>query len=130
MKNKIISEAIFKKDSGSQIKLLELFIDFASKFLGIKKPSVVLKFKHEGLTTTAAYSNNKIKVYAKERALVDIMRSIAHEMVHQKQDNDGRLDDSEHDANNTAGSPIENEANAVAGQIIRKFGEEHPEIYP
>ena len=130
MKNKIISEAIFKKDSDSQIKLLELFIDFASKFLGIKKPKVVLKFKHEGLTTTAAYGNNKIKVYAKERALVDIMRSIAHEMVHQKQDVDGRLDSSEHDANNTAGSPIENEANAVAGQIIRKFGEEHPEIYP
>jgi hypothetical protein len=27
------------------------------------------------------------------------------------------------------GSPIENEANAVAGVIIRKWGKQHPEIY-
>jgi len=130
MKNKMINEAIFNKDSDSQIKLLELFIDFASKFLGIKKPKVTLKFKHEGLTTTASYGDYKIKVYAKDRAMVDIMRSTAHEMVHLKQDIEGRLDASNYDSNNAAGSPIENEANSVAGQIIRKFGEEHPEIYP
>jgi len=130
MKNKFLNEALFNKQSDSQIELLELFIDFASKFLGIKKPKVALQFKHEGLTTTASYGNYKIKVYAKERALVDIMRSIAHEMVHLLQDLEGRLDQSKHDANNSAGSPIENEANYKAGEIIRKFGEEHPEIYP
>lgn len=130
MKNRMINEAKFIKESDNQIKLLELFIDFASKFLGIKKPKVTLKFNHDGLTTTASYSNYKIKVYAKDRAIVDIMRSIAHEMVHLKQDIEGRLDVSNHDSNNAAGSPIENEANSVAGQIIRKFGEEHPEIYP
>jgi hypothetical protein len=27
------------------------------------------------------------------------------------------------------GSPIENEANAVAGIIIRKYGKLHPELY-
>lgn len=130
MKKVIINEAIFKKTSDKQIKLLELFIDFASKFLGLKKPKVTLQFKHDGLTTTAAYSKNNIKVYAKERAMVDIMRSIAHEMVHLLQDTEGRLEQKNHDKNNEAGSPIENEANAVAGQIIRKFGEEYPEIYP
>ena len=57
------------------------------------------------------------------------MRSIAHELTHLKQDKEGRLQDNNHDENNEAGSPIENEANAVAGQIIRKFGEEYPEIY-
>ena len=57
------------------------------------------------------------------------MRSIAHELVHMKQDIDGRLEDNNHDTNNEAGSPIENEANSVAGVIIRKFGEEYPEIY-
>jgi len=127
---KVINEAIFNRSSDKQIKLFEVFIDFASKFLGIKKPKVALQFKHEGLTTTAAYNNHKINVYAKDRAMVDIMRSIAHEMVHLLQDIEGRLDPSEHNTNNEAGSPIENEANSVAGQIIRKFGEEYPEIYP
>lgn len=130
MKNKLINEALFNRESNSQIELLELFIDFASKFLGIKKPKIKLQFKHKGLTTTASYDNKEIKVYAKERALVDIMRSIAHEMVHLLQDIEGRLDSSEHDKNNSAGSPIENEANYKAGEIIRRFGEEHPEIYP
>ena len=130
MKKKLINEALFSRDSKKQIDLLELFIDFASKFLSIKKPKVTLQFKHEGLTTTASYGQYKIKVYAKERAMVDIMRSIAHEMVHLLQDIEGRLDSSEHNKKNAAGSPIENEANYKAGEIIRKFGEEHPEIYP
>lgn len=130
MKSNLINEALFRRDSKEQIELLELFIDFASKFLGLKKPKIILQFKHEGLTTTASYGNNIIKVYAKERALVDIMRSAAHEMVHLLQDTEGRLDSKNHDANNTAGSPIENEANYKAGEIIRRFGEEHPEIYP
>lgn len=130
MKKKLINEAIFDKTSKKQIKLLELFIDFASKFLGLKKPKIILQFKHEGLTTTASYGNKEIKVYAKERALVDIMRSIAHEMVHLLQDIEGRLEQTNHDKDNAAGSPIENEANYKAGEIIRNFGEEHPEIYP
>ena len=130
MKKKLINEALFKKTSNEQIELLELFIDFAAKVLGIKKPKVHLQFKHEGITTTASYGNKVIKVYAKERAIVDIMRSIAHEMVHLLQDLEGRLNQSEHEKNNSAGSPIENEANYKAGEIIRKFGEEHPEIYP
>jgi Zn-dependent peptidase ImmA (M78 family) len=81
------------------------------------------------LVTTASYGNNKVKIYAKDRAIVDIMRSIAHELTHLKQDVEGRLNDKNHDKDNSAGSPIENEANATAGTIMRKFGEEYPEIY-
>jgi len=129
MKNKLIKENLFVKTSEKQLKLLNLFIDFACKFLGVKKPKIILTFKRDDLVTTASYGTGIIKIYAKERALVDIMRSIAHELTHFKQDVEGRLEATEHDKNNEAGSPIENEANATAGQIIRRFGEEHPEIY-
>jgi hypothetical protein len=129
MKKSLLKEHLFDKNSEPQLKLLKLFLNFTCKFLGIKCPKIHLKFNREGLITTASYSKDAVAIYAKERALVDIMRSIAHELVHLKQDTEGRLEQNEHDKNNAAGSPIENEANAVAGQIIRKFGEEHPEIY-
>jgi hypothetical protein len=68
-----------------------------------------------------------IKIYAKNRAIIDICRSICHELVHHKQNLEGRLVDAVQDGED--GSEIENEANAVAGVIIRKWGKQHPEIY-
>jgi hypothetical protein len=126
---KILNEALFEKSSKKQRELLEEFIDFACDFLNIEKPTINLQFNRNGLVTTAAYGGNRVHVYAKDRALVDIMRSIAHELTHMQQDSNGRLKQTDHEKNNEAGSPIENEANAKAGVMIRKFGEQHPEIY-
>jgi hypothetical protein len=127
---RLLNEGLFDKTSKKQIALLDEFVDFACDFLKLDKPTIKLQFNHDGLVTTAAYGGNKVFVYAKERALVDIMRSIAHELTHMKQDSDGRLEQTEHEKNNAAGSPVENEANSKAGIMIRKFGEQHPEIYP
>lgn len=126
---KLLNEHLFDGSSKQQIDLLNKFVNFAGKYLGIKPPKIHLQFNREGLVTTASYGNNNIKIYAKDRASVDIMRSIAHELVHMLQDQEGRLEQTQHDANNEAGSPIENEANAKAGEIMRKFGEEYTEIY-
>ena len=68
-----------------------------------------------------------IKVYVKDRAIIDVCRSIAHELVHHKQNLEGRLLDAGKDGED--GSNIENEANAVAGIIIRKWGKINPELY-
>jgi Zn-dependent peptidase ImmA (M78 family) len=127
---KLLKEALFDKNSKKQIELLEEFIKFVCKELKVKKLPVHLQFNHEGLVTTADYGGKKIHVYAKERALVDIMRSLAHEYTHYKQDVHGHLNAKDHQKNNKAGSPIEDEANFKAGELIRKFGEIHPEIYP
>jgi Zn-dependent peptidase ImmA (M78 family) len=83
----------------------------------------------EQLTTTAAYDtqNNCILVYVKGRALVDICRSIAHELTHHKQNNEGRITNSQEDGQD--GSDMENEANATAGIIMRKYGKLNPDIY-
>jgi len=125
----LLTEHLFDKESKHQIDILNTFVDFTAKFLGIKAPKINLQFNRDGLVTTASYGENKVKIYAKDRATVDIMRSIAHELTHMKQDVEGRLDQKNHDDNNEAGSPIEDEANAPAGEIMRKFGEEYPEIY-
>ena len=59
--------------------------------------------------------------------MVDIMRSLAHEMVHHQQNERGDLGHNENEGDD--GSTLENEANAKAGEIIRIFGKQNPEIY-
>ena len=59
------------------------------------------------------------------RALVDVCRSIAHEMVHHKQFEDGRLEVKPPDI----GGEIEDEANAKAGQFIKMFARIDESIY-
>ena len=106
------------------------FVNFAKEFLGIKDDiKIKLAFERTpDLKTTAYYSlDGLIVVYAKDRAFIDVCRSIAHELVHHKQMLEGRLLDAMKDGED--GSPIENEANAVAGVIIRKYGKLHPELY-
>jgi len=53
------------------------------------------------------------------------MRSIAHELVHHKQYEQERLKVQPPDI----GGEIEDEANAKAGQYIKMFAKENPEIY-
>ena len=125
----LLNERLFNRHSEPQVMILNEFIKFACEYLGVPLTKVNLKFSHDGLVTTANYGNKIVNVFASDRALVDIMRSIAHELVHYKQDIEGRLNSMNHEADNKAGSPIENEANAKAGEIIRKFGERYKSIY-
>ena len=66
-----------------------------------------------------------IKIIMRNRHPIDIMRTLAHELVHYKQDVEHRIDST----SGETGSPIENEANALAGQIMRRFDEENPELF-
>jgi hypothetical protein len=106
------------------------FIIFTKEYLGINDDvKIELTFERTpDLTTTAYYNlNGLIKVYVKDRLYCDFEKSIAHEMVHHLQNTEQRLTNSEEDGED--GSPFENEANAKAGEIIRKWGKLHPEIY-
>ena len=104
------------------------FIKFAKNALQLKeKVSVkLLEKRHENMTAACYDPNtNEISIYTKGRAYADICRSIAHELVHQKQNELGVL---EVDSGQT-GSDIENEANACAGIIMRNFGEVVENLY-
>jgi hypothetical protein len=92
-------------------------------------PRIILQNGRGGLKTTANYNYSKdkkvIRVNSKNRALVDILRSIAHEMVHHKQFEDGRLKVKPADI----GGDIEDEANSKAGQYIKIFAQKDNTIY-
>jgi len=53
----------------------------------------------------------------------DILRTIAHELVHYKQDTEHELNDQ----SGTTGSPHENQAHAIAGIVMRHFNKRYPE---
>jgi hypothetical protein len=110
--------------------IMDKFIEFCGDYLDLSNPFTIRLTKdREDVTTTAYYDIHKshICVYIKDRAIMDVMRSVAHELVHHLQNQNGELIGSSEEGDD--GSPIENEANAKAGEIIRVFGKQNPEIY-
>lgn len=69
--------------------------------------------------------NNTITVSIVNRHPIDIMRTLAHELTHYKQDITKGLNAN---SGNT-GSPEEDEANAMAGRIMRHFDEKYPHAF-
>ncbi len=109
---------------------LNNFVKFVKEQLELKTvPTISIQNHRNGLKTTANYDYTKenkiVKVCMKNRALVDVMRSIAHELVHHKQFEEGRLDVKPPDI----GGEIEDEANAKAGQFIKMFARIDESIY-
>jgi hypothetical protein len=73
------------------------------------------------------YQPHKKSIYIiiAKRHPADIFRTLAHELVHYKQDLDGRL---KQDSGNT-GSEEENEANSKAAVIMRNFAQAKPNLF-
>jgi hypothetical protein len=110
---------------------LNSFVKFVKEQLELKDvPTISIQNHRNGLKTTANYDytkeNKVVKVCMKNRALVDVMRSIAHELVHHKQWEDGRLNGPKPP---DIGGEIEDEANAKAGQFIKMFAKQDETIY-
>lgn len=68
---------------------------------------------------------NQIKIFYPGRNLADICRSLAHELVHHRQKELNMLASDSGDT----GSEIENEANALAGILMRDYGRLNLSVY-
>jgi hypothetical protein len=116
----------------SQTATIGEFIKYACKDLGIQNPPRNLTFSYDTKAAKEKRSfgyfdpnSNKIWVYVRNRNMADILRTLAHELVHRKQDEDGRIDYK----SGETGSDIENEANAQAGVLLRNYGKINNGIY-
>ena len=104
------------------------FLPIAVKHLQLKslpKIHLVKELHDTHVPTFGRFENDtrSITVVVANRNPVDIIRTLAHELVHYAQGERGELeDDSWH-----TGSPEENEAHEVAGIIMREFDQEYPE---
>jgi len=116
----------------SQTATIGEFIKYSVKNLGLQNlPSnLTLSYDNNKAKEKRSFgyfdpSSNKIWVYVKNRNMADILRTLAHELIHRKQEEDGRLDIN----SGKTGSPIEDEANAMAGVLLRNFGKINNSIY-
>lgn len=107
--------------------VLDDFVIFCQDKLGIQSmPEIELLAYKIPEMTTACYNpkTNVLNILSGSRALVDVLRSIAHELVHRQQDEQGRLkpgDGPGYDGRQDIGADYENEANAVGGALIKEF---------
>lgn len=104
------------------------FVKFVKNNLGLQQPFKVklTSNRDSDLRTYAFYdkTSGNMKVYTGNRGLADVLRSVAHEMVHHLQNQRQELNVNHPDV----GGRIEDEANAVAGQLVKKFGYENPDL--
>jgi len=127
--NEILTEGMAKKDT---YKILLDFIKFAAEHLELETlPKFDFVFDSKQSVEHKSFGGyapgaEHITITVKNRHINDVLRTLAHELVHFKQDlNDELADD---DAGST-GSPQENEANAKAAVILRNWGKKHPEYF-
>jgi Zn-dependent peptidase ImmA (M78 family) len=109
------------------IDALRDFLPLAIKHLKLKKlPKIKLlrDVETENLPSFGKFSNDDRTVHVgiKNRHPNDILRTLAHELTHYAQGEHGKLDA---DSWQT-GSPVEDQANAEAGVIMREFNKQFP----
>lgn len=125
----LLMEGMSKQDTFS---ILLDFIRFAAEHLELEKlPKFDFKFDNERSVKHSSFGGyspdaKHITITVVNRHIMDVCRTLAHELVHFKQDLANDLDDP--DAGST-GSPQENEANAEAAVIMRNWGKLHPELF-
>ena len=114
-----------------KVQIATNFTMFAMEYLEIEQaPSIVFtndnKWCKENKTFGQyAPQSGEIVVYIKNRNMADILRTLCHEMIHHRQNEEGRLDQE----SGKTGSAIENEANSKAGIMLRNYGALNDIIY-
>ena len=151
--NKIIAKTVMRKDNfmssnptyqfenknpstvkKSKGRIIGEFIKFATERLELESlPNKIQLIKNESfpkaVKSFGGYNpeTDSIFIYAgNNRNIVDILRTLAHELVHLKQRKDGRIGGIK---DGDTGSDIENEANAAAGILLRDYGRRNANIY-
>ena len=108
------------------------------KFLNICKEELDLKkfpkiewvtdgSHHKKFHSFGSFHNENQTIYVEltNRHPIDVMRTLAHELVHYKQYTENRIEPNSGDT----GSEIENEANATAAVIMRHFDDKYPAAF-
>jgi hypothetical protein len=127
IKNKLDENEV---DSDLQNEV-DKFCDWACQQLHIKnKPHIELSMDTEEAQTnhhTGGHQmgDDKIWVYVNNRNLVDILRTVIHELTHVRQSELGMIKPGD----SYPGSPIEMLADMVAGKLIKLYGEKNHHIF-
>ena len=111
--------------------MVQQFIQDTSKRLGIERmPEIQLHDDDAWSEENHSFGMYQpelhvLHVNMRNRHIMDILRTVAHELAHCRQHEMEKIDSN----SGATGSPVENEANAVAGIIMRDFADAHPELF-
>lgn len=128
--HKLVESSGEREDYGSQ-PLIQKFIKWTAQQLNLKH---VPEFEFSYDTQDAQDNHHTGRhvsgsgvcwVYVANRNMVDVMRTIAHELTHVRQHELGMIKPGD----SYPGSPIEMLADMVAGKLIKIFGKQHHEIF-
>ena len=97
----------------TQNEVVKEFVKFIRKELPLKKD-----------TTGVRRPNSEIFVLTSKRLLIDVLRTLAHEWVHEYQHQKMGLKDDQ--PVQDIGGKVENMANALGGIMVKKFEKEFP----
>jgi hypothetical protein len=113
----------------NDLETIKIFLKFLQSEMALEKPiTIVLSNQRKGEMTTGVRKNDEIIVLASNRLLIDILRTISHEWIHEYQFQKMGL--SEKDVIKDIGGPEENMANTIAGVHIKKFAKKFPSLKP
>lgn len=121
------AKSLFSKN---QIEIIGRFLHHLQKQMPLKE-KIHLKFVPERtghMTTGVRLPHGEITVLASNRLLIDVLRTIGHEWVHEYQHQIMGLSDMAHIKD--IGGPEENMCNILAGIFIKMFEKSHPEDTP
>jgi hypothetical protein len=109
---------------------IKKFIDWSIKKINLDQPYPKIQLSRDTEAAqkghhTGVHTGDEIWVYIGNRNLIDIFRTIFHELVHHKQDQMGMIQPGD----SYPGSPIEAMADMLAGKYIKIYGKQHPEIF-
>lgn len=123
-----LNEEVLPKEKKDEI--IDKFIIETCEYLDIPNENIEISYDPNEAQEMRSFGKNTpstgiIRVVALNRNLADVLRTLAHELVHRQQEKDGKL----YNGAGEDGTDIENEANAQAAIIMRKFGKENPIIF-
>jgi uncharacterized protein YjaZ len=128
IKNKLDENDPIVSDISDEV---EKFVQWTAEKLNIKKiPKIELSMDTEEAQTnhhTGGHvpGEDSVWVYAKNRNLVDILRTVFHELVHVRQHEIGMIKPGD----SYPGSPIEVMADVLAGKYIKIYSEKNHHIF-
>jgi hypothetical protein len=111
-----------------EVSVIKKFLQFLQSQLPLNK-KIQITFTDERevpMTTGVRMPGNQIFVLAKGRLLIDILRTISHEWVHEFQHQ--KMGVKDNDKIQDIGGPEENMCNILSGVFIKKFEKKHPEF--
>jgi hypothetical protein len=125
------TKMFLEQDSVSTTDIVRDFVSFCVGELGIQQQPQ-LRLRRDPAWSQRNHSfgqfdpdSNELNVSMANRHVMDILRTVAHELVHYHQQEQQELPPNA----GATGSKYENEANARAGQLMRNYGQQHPELF-